>query len=130
VAKPVVAVIAVIGTVLIGAGVFVAYAVGIPALRLAAYGRPPFGETLSGLGTALTLYLVGAALLAAAIRSIRDRRPGSPAGLLALIAISTLIWSLGAGLRSDWIGAAVVVVAGIAVLAPISLGFRRVRANS
>jgi hypothetical protein len=108
----------------------VAYAVGIPALGLAAYGRPPFRDTLSGLGTALTLYLVGAALLAAAIRSIRDRRPGSPVTLFAVIGVSILISSLWAGLRSDWIGAAVVVVAGIAVLAPIALGFRRVRANS
>jgi hypothetical protein len=130
VAKPVVAVIAVIGTVLVGVGVFVAYAVGLPALGLAAYGRPPVRETLSGLGTALTLYLVGAALLAAASRSVRDRRPGSPAVLFALIGVSTLIWSLLVGLRSDWIGAAVVVVAGIALLAPIALGFRRVRASS
>jgi hypothetical protein len=129
-ARPVVAVIAVIGIVLVGAGVFVAYAVGMPALGLNSYGRPAFSETLSGLGTALTLYLVGAALLAAAIRSIRHRRPGSPVPLFALIGALILTWSLWVGLRSGWIGATVVVVAGSAVLAPIALGFRRVRANS
>jgi glucose dehydrogenase len=106
-----------------------AYAVGIPALGLNPYGRPPFSDTLSGLGTALTLYLVGAALLATASRSIRERRTGSPTAVFAVIGASTLVWSLWVGLRSGRLGAAVVLLAGIALLAPIALGFRGFRSN-
>jgi hypothetical protein len=129
-ARPLLVVIAVVGTILIGAGVFVVYVVGIPALGLNPYGRPPFRETVSGLGTALTLYLVGAALLAAAVRSISERRPKSPTAVFALIGASTLTWSVWAGLRSGWIGAAFVVLAGIALLLPIALGLRRFGPNS
>lgn len=67
-----VGVLGVLGLLLVAAGVLVAFAVGLPALGPNPYGRDPFDHTLRGLGTAATLYAVGAALLAIAFRWMRD----------------------------------------------------------
>src|SRR2546428_6604278 len=66
-----VALLAILGILLVSAGIMVALAVGLPALGLNPYGRNPLDQTIAGLAIATTLYVVGAALLASAIRWMR-----------------------------------------------------------
>lgn len=117
-----VGVLGVAGLVLIAAGVFVAFAVGLPALGLNPYGRNPFDETLRGLGTAVTLYALGAALLAIAFRWIRDHQgPLDVRGfsLAGVVALGIIGWLAVLG---NWTGVAMLLTLTIGMIVPIALG--------
>jgi len=114
--------LAVVGLLLVGAGVLVAFAVGLPALGLNPYGRNPLDETLRGLGTAATLYAVGAALLAIAFRWLRDHRgPLNVWGFSFAGIMSLGLTGLMAILR-NWTGVAMLLILVIGIAVPIALG--------
>src|ERR1700730_16615786 len=75
-------VIAVVGVLLAAAGLFVALAVGLPALGLNPYGRNALDETLRQLGTGAPRYATAAALLATATRWARPHRGPLPVAMV------------------------------------------------
>ena len=121
-----VGVLAIVGLLLAAAGLLVGLAVGLPALGLNAYGRNPLDFTVRGLSTAATLYVIGAALLAAATRWMRNRQGSQdarrllPAGGVFLGVFVVL--SLFMGARGYWIDIPVLLFFIVGVLAPIALG--------
>lgn len=123
-ARVAVAALAVVGLLLAAAGLIAGLAWGIPAAGLNVNGRNPLDETLRGLGSAATLYAVGAALLAIATRWIRDH--SGPLDLRAFAIPSVMF--LGAtgltALRANWTGILMLLVVGIGIAAPIALGGR------
>lgn len=119
-----VAALAVVGLLMAAAGLIAGLAWGIPALGLNIYGRNPLDETLRGLGSAATLYAVGAALLAIAIRWIRDRSGsldlrGSAVPAVTLLGVAALM-----AVRGNWTGILMLLVVAIGISAPIALGGR------
>ncbi len=121
-----VSVLAVVGLLLVAAGLLVGLAVGLPALGLNAYGRNPVDFTVRGLSTAATLYVIGAALLAVATRWMRnwqgsqDPRKLLPAGGVFLGVFVVL--SLFMGVRGYWIDIPVLLFFIVGILVPIALG--------
>jgi len=121
-----VGVLAVVGLLLAAAGLFVALAVGLPALGLNPYGRNPLDETLRGLGTALTLYAIGAALLASATRWMRNQR--GPLGARRLLALGGAFASVFAVLSiwmavlGYWLNIPLLLFFLTGILAPAALG--------
>ena len=117
-----VGVLGVVGLLLVATGVLVAFAVGLPALGLNSYGRNPLDETLRGLGTAVTLYIVGAALLAIAFRWIRDHQgPVDVRGFSVVGVVALCMIGLMAVLR-NWTGVAMLFTLAIGITVPVALG--------
>ena len=121
-----VALLAVVGLLLATAGLFVALAVGLPALGLNPYGRNPLDETLRALASAATLYAIGAALLAIAIRWIRDnggservRGLSAVGGLIVVLILAMSVWQAVLGY---WTNIPVLLFFMIGIFAPIALG--------
>lgn len=119
-----VAVLAVIGLLLAAAGLIAGLAWGIPALGLNIYGRNPLDETLRGLGSAATLYAVGAALLAVAIRWIRDH--SGPLDLRGFVFPAVMFLGVTGlmAVRGNWTSILMLLVVAIGIAAPIALGGR------
>jgi hypothetical protein len=121
-----VGVLAVVGLLLAAAGLIVALAVGLPALGLNAYGRNPLDFTLRGLSTAATLYVIGAALLTASTRWMRNRLGPQEArrllpvgGVFAGVFVVLSIWMAALGY---WINIPILLFFIGGILAPIALG--------
>ena len=124
-----VGVLAVVGLLLAAAGLLVALAVGLPALGLNPYGRNPLDHTLRGLGSAATLYAMGAALLATSTRWMRNRLGPLDArallplgGVFAGVFVVLSIWMARLGY---WINIPVLLFFLAGILAPIALGLWR-----
>jgi hypothetical protein len=124
-----VGVLAVAGLLLAAAGLLVGLAVGLPALGLNAYGRNPLDFTVRGLGTAATLYVIGAALLAAATRWIRNRQGSQDArrllpvgGVFLGVFVVLSIWMAALGY---WINIPLLLFFIGGILAPMALAVWR-----
>ena len=118
----------VVGLLLAGAGLIAALAWGLPALGLNTNGRNPVDDTVRGLTLAATLYAVGAALLAIAIRWLRDHSANRPAwgfaatgGVFVALLVVMSIWMAVLGY---WTNIPVLLFFMIGILAPIVLGGR------
>jgi hypothetical protein len=125
-ARVVVGVLGVVGLLVAAAGLIMALAWSLPALGLNPYGRNPLGETVQGLTFAVTLYAVGAALVAIAIRWIRDHAAPRPARafrsvgsvfVVLFVAISILM-----ALRGYWASIPMLFFFTLGILAPVALG--------
>jgi hypothetical protein len=114
--------LAIVGLTLAAVGFFVILAVGIPALGLNPYGRNPMSLTVSGLTAGVTLYLVGAAVLASATRWMRDHPHGSPAPALAFLAVMLVGWTGLMAVRGYWFSIAELALYIAAIFFPIALG--------
>ena len=115
-------VIAVVGVLLAAAGLFVALAVGLPALGLNPYGRNPLGETLRGLGTAATLYATGAALLATATRWARTHRGPLPVAMVPFFGGFVALLCLFQAVVGYWTNIPELLFFTIGIAAPVALG--------
>jgi hypothetical protein len=115
-----------VGILLTAAGLIAALAWGLPALGLNPNGRNPFGETVQGLTVAATLYAVGAASLAIAIRWIRDHGGPQPVGALVpvggLFVVLFVVISVWMAARGYWTNIPVLLFFMIGILAPMALG--------
>jgi multisubunit Na+/H+ antiporter MnhF subunit len=115
-----------VGLLLATAGLFVALAVGLPALGLNPYGRNPLDETLRALAFAARLYAIGAALLAIAIRWIRDNggseRVRGFSAVGGLIVVLILVMSVWQAVLGYWTNIPILLVFMIGIFAPIALG--------
>jgi hypothetical protein len=121
-----VGVLAVGALLLAAAGLLVGLAVGLPALGLNPNGRNPLDFTVRGLSTAATLYVIGAALLAAATRWMRNRQGPQVArrllpvgGVFAGVFVVLSIWMAALGYWTN-IPILLFIIGGI--LAPVALG--------
>ena len=122
-----VGVLAVVGLLLAATALIVALAVGLPALGLNAYARNPLDFTLRGLSTAAAFYVIGAALLVASTRWIRNRVGPQDArkvlpvgGLIAGVFVVLSIWMDALGY---WTNIPILLFFIGGILAPIALGF-------
>jgi len=122
-ARLAVVVFATVGILLVAAGLFVALAVGLPALGLNPYGRNPLDETLRGLSTAAKLYVVGAALLASALRWIRNHDGGAPAlssfWPVGPVVVIVYVWMAAS---RNWLYVPIAPLFAIGLLTPIAVG--------
>jgi len=123
-ARVAVALLAILGVVLASAGMFVALAVGLPALGLNRYGRNPLDQTLSGLFTATTLYAVGAALLASAVRWMRTHSGPLNLGSFAFAGAIIPVFALLMVLRGYWTTVPLLLLFVVGLFVPIALGGR------
>jgi len=122
-ARLAVVVFATVGILLVAAGLFVALAVGLPALGLNSYGRNPPDFTVRGFATAATLYVVGAALLASALRWKRNHDGGAP-GLSSFwpVGLFVLIVCVWMAASRNWLYVPIVPLFAIGLLTPIAVG--------
>jgi len=123
-ARVAVALLAILGVVLASAGMFVALAVGLPALGLNPYGRNLLDQTLSGLFTATTLYAVGAALLASAVRWMRTHSGPLNLGSFAFAGAIIPVFALLMVLRGYWTTVPLLLLFVVGLFVPIALGGR------
>jgi hypothetical protein len=118
--------LAIAGLLLAATGLIVALAVGLPALGLNDYGRNPFDFTIRGLSIAAALYVIGAALLAASARWIRNRlgphgaRRVLPVG--GVFAGAFVVLSLWMATLGYWINIPILLFFIGGILAPVALG--------
>jgi hypothetical protein len=121
-----VAMLGVVGLLLAAAGLIAALAWGVPALGLNPSGRNPLGETVQGLTFAATLYAVGAALLATAIRWILNHAGPQPARAFvpvgSVFVVVFVAMSILMALRGYWASILMLLFFMIGILAPIALG--------
>jgi hypothetical protein len=121
-----VAIVAVVGVLLAGAGLFAALAWGLPALGLNRYGRNPVDETMRGLAGAATLYAVGAALAASATRWIRNHakpetlRAFAPVG--GVFVVLFVVLSIWMAVLGYWTNIPLLLFFMVGIVAPIALG--------
>src|SRR5260370_36847179 len=127
-ARVAIALLGVVGLLLAAAGLIIALAWGLSALGQNPYGRNPFGETVQGLTFAGTLYAVGAALVAIAVRWIRDHagpqpvRPIVPVGGVFIVLFVVMsIWMAALGY---WTNIPILLFFMIGILAPMALCVR------
>ncbi|TMC66980.1 MAG: hypothetical protein E6J16_00390 [Chloroflexota bacterium] len=118
--------LAVVGLLLAATALIVALDVGLPALGLNAYGRNPLDFTLRGLSTAAACYVIGAALLVASTRWIRNRVGPQDArkvlpvgGVFAGVFVMLSIWMAALGY---WTNIPILLFFIGGILAPIALG--------
>ena len=123
-ARVAVTLLAILGILLASAGMFVALAVGLPALGLNPYGRNPPGQTLSGLFTAAALYVVGAALLVTAVRWMRTHSGPLNLGSFAFAGASIPLLAVWMVLRGYWMTVPLLLLFVVGLFAPIALGGR------
>lgn len=123
-----VGVLGIVGLLLAAAGLIAALAWGLPALGLNPNGRNPVDGTVRALTFAGTLYAIGAALLAIAIRWLRDHAANRPAwefaatsGVFVALLVVMSIWMAVLGY---WTNIPVLLFFMIGILAPIVLGVR------
>jgi len=119
-----VALLAILGILLVSAGIMVALAVGLPALGLNPYGRNPLDQTIAGLAIATTLYVVGAALLASAIRWMRTHIRPVNLGAFAFAGAIIPVLGVWMALRGYWSSIPLLLLFMVGLYAPIALGGR------
>ena len=123
-ARVAVALLAVLGLLLAAAGLIAALAWGLPALGLNRNGRNPLDDTLRGLSFAVTLYAVGAALLASTIRWIRIRYGPLNLGALAFAVAMIPVLCVWMAVVGYWTNIPLLLFLIVGVYAPIALGGR------
>jgi magnesium-transporting ATPase (P-type) len=104
--------------------VLLGYDAASPQVDLTAY-APNAVSTASEVVTAITVYLVGAALLTLAARLIGHENRESSASLVALAAIAAIPISALLAFYHYWLEVIFVVLAIVVIVAPMALGFRR-----
>jgi hypothetical protein len=123
-ARVAVALLAVLGLLLAGAGLILALAWGLPALGLNRDGRNPLDDTLRGLGFAFTLYTVGAAFVASSTRWFRVRYGPVNLGAFAFAGAMIPVVGVGMALRGYWSNIPLLLFVIVGIYAPIALGGR------
>lgn len=103
--------------------VLLGYDAASPQVDLTAY-APNAVSTASEVVTAITVYLVGAALLTLAARLIGHENRESSASLVALAAIAAIPISALLAFYHYWLEVIFVVLAIVVIVAPMALGFR------
>jgi hypothetical protein len=105
--------------------VLLGYDAASPQVDLTAYAPNAVSTAFSEVVTAITVYLVGAALLTLAARLIGHENRESSASLVALAAIAAIPISALLAFYHDWLEVIFVVLAIVVIVAPMALGFRR-----
>jgi hypothetical protein len=123
-ARVAVALLAVLGLLLAAAGLIAALAWGVPALGLNRNGRNPLDETLRGLAFAVTLYAVGAALLASTTRWLRTHNGPFNIGAFAFAGAMIPVLGVWMALRGYWTNIPMLLIVVVGIYAPIALGAR------
>jgi hypothetical protein len=123
-ARVAVALLAVLGLLLAVAGLIAALAWGLPALGLNRNGRNPVDETLRGLAFAVTLYAVGAVLLASTIQWFRIRYGPIDLGAFAFAGAMIPVLCVWMAVLGYWTNIPVLLFLIAGICTPIALGGR------
>jgi peptidoglycan/LPS O-acetylase OafA/YrhL len=116
---------ATVGVLLSGAGLFVAIAIGMPALGLNPHGTNPAQFTVTSELTAAFLYFLGALLswlAAGQMRRLGNVRRLLPAGVV--IGVLGLVVEVPTVLQRDWAWAGGLLFFYAGLFLPIALGLR------